>query len=298
MELKPKIYLAGKITKNGWRQSIVDLRSCYHGVDYYGFETPPAEWPVIDAGNFYYTGPYFIGCNHGCFHNKGTHGWGSDGYCNSASDFDDKPLTSTPNHGLSFVPKLCMAAIKNSDIVYAWIDGADCYGTIVEIGYACGVEKLIFIASPEYIPDLWFVYALATVVKFGQQNPAKFLNEVIEFYRRSTQEDLLESPIERKFWDALSENVEYNVIPQLHIGKYRVDFAIKELRIAIELDGHDYHKTKEQRSYDARRERYLQRNGWRVIRFTGSEVWRDVTKCVNELLAFIEICKTNTGVDE
>jgi tetratricopeptide (TPR) repeat protein len=60
---------------------------------------------------------------------------------------------------------------------------------------------------------------------------------------------------------------------------YYIDFAIVDRKIAIEIDGHDYHKTKEQRTHDAERDRALDLDGWRVIRFTGSEVKKDAIGC-------------------
>src|SRR5262245_34455764 len=48
-------------------------------------------------------------------------------------------------------------------------------------------------------------------------------------------------------------------------------FGAEAIRIVVECDGHDYHeKTKWQASRDKRRDRILQRLGYRVFRFTGS----------------------------
>jgi very-short-patch-repair endonuclease len=74
---------------------------------------------------------------------------------------------------------------------------------------------------------------------------------------------------------------------QFEAGPYRLDFAILPasslIGIAIELDGHDFHeRTKQQAQRDKARDRYLASQGWRVLRFTGSEVWRDPHKCASE----------------
>ncbi len=99
---------------------------------------------------------------------------------------------------------------------------------------------------------------------------------------------LCESPIETAFYDACAAvshefGGDFHPTPQVEIGDYRVDFAIQEYEIAIELDGHDYHKTKEQRTADAKRDRFLTSIGWTVYRFTGSEIWADAAACANEL---------------
>jgi len=47
-------------------------------------------------------------------------------------------------------------------------------------------------------------------------------------------------------------------------------------RLAIELDGHDFHeRTKEQVIWRDSRDRLLQQHGWQVFHVSGSELWRD-----------------------
>lgn len=95
-----------------------------------------------------------------------------------------------------------------------------------------------------------------------------------------------ESPIETMLLKALYSHIA--VVPQYNVGPFRLDFAIPSAKIAIEVDGHDYHKTKEQRTHDSRRDRFLQANGWRILRFTGTEIYRDVEQCVREILAIVK----------
>lgn len=110
------------------------------------------------------------------------------------------------------------------------------------------------------------------------------------------------SEIEKAFWNAnedyheeieiLSQNGKLSKsdlpIPDKHlehsvvIGPYKVDFLYGDC--VVELDGHEYHKTKEQRDYDYKRERYLQKSGYIVIRFTGTEVFLDARKCVMDMV--------------
>jgi very-short-patch-repair endonuclease len=66
-------------------------------------------------------------------------------------------------------------------------------------------------------------------------------------------------------------------------SRYRVDFLLKDARLIIELDGHDYHSSKEQLEKDAIRQRYLSRAGYTVIRFTGREINRSAANCVSEV---------------
>lgn len=85
------------------------------------------------------------------------------------------------------------------------------------------------------------------------------------------------------------------VFPQVRIGRFVVDFFVAYDKgdgttggIVIECDGHDFHeKTKEQAAHDKARDRDLQSRGYRVFRFTGSEIHRDPVACVYE--AFIVV---------
>lgn len=84
-----------------------------------------------------------------------------------------------------------------------------------------------------------------------------------------------------------------HVWQQLPVLGYKLDFAIvrdgADTGVAIELDGHDFHeRTKEQAQHDKSRDRKLQAAGWRVLRFTGSEVWKDPAKCVREAISLAD----------
>jgi very-short-patch-repair endonuclease len=92
--------------------------------------------------------------------------------------------------------------------------------------------------------------------------------------------------IEQKFYDAYTKLDEeegrmYELLPQQVVGIYRVDFLCG--KCAIEIDGHEYHKTKEQREYDYKKERYLIKKGFVPVRFMGTEVFLDAEACVEEM---------------
>jgi hypothetical protein len=71
----------------------------------------------------------------------------------------------------------------------------------------------------------------------------------------------------------------------------RVDFLLITMtsRIAVELDGHDFHeRTKEQAARDRSKDRGLLAEGYTVLRFTGSEIHADAVKCVRETIAAVD----------
>lgn len=77
--------------------------------------------------------------------------------------------------------------------------------------------------------------------------------------------------------------------------EYRVDFLIPVIfykkihRIFIvECDGYEFHqKTKEQVKNDNIRQRDIERKGYKIIRFSGSEIYNNAYKCALEVLFFI-----------
>jgi hypothetical protein len=65
--------------------------------------------------------------------------------------------------GERFVTNKCLAAIDNADIVMAWIDTPDCFGTLVEIGFAIGKYKRVLVAFSDssLYRDMWFAGTIA-----------------------------------------------------------------------------------------------------------------------------------------
>lgn len=75
---------------------------------------------------------------------------------------------------------------------------------------------------------------------------------------------------------------------------YRADFYIDTVSyknktyrlktpILIELDGQKYHSTKEQRNRDYERENNLKLEGYHILRFTGSQVYKEPIRCVRKV---------------
>lgn len=101
------------------------------------------------------------------------------------------------------------------------------------------------------------------------------------------------TPIEAKFYDELRETgLTFSVQTTLHSAgeKKRPDFLIytNEGTVAVEVDGHQHHHTRDQRTADAQRERWLKARGFDFWRFTGTEVTADAQQCVRDLREYIE----------
>lgn len=110
----------------------------------------------------------------------------------------------------------------------------------------------------------------------------------------------VESPAEARLAVAMIRHVcepGWEVAAQVPIGRYRADFTVTNnmnvkqyneipCRLVVEVDGHEWHeRTKGQAARDKSRDRAIQADGWRVLRFTGSEVWNDPVSCAREIAA-------------
>lgn len=300
-----KIYLAGKITGTQWRYSIVDgLSKSVDRVREYMDSHPDVDFdcmgnahsilgwntlPKSIFGKFDYVGPYPFLSN---VHKPEIH---------SMEYWYDSHGNGKENQS-KFIFESAKRAIESCDLLFAWIDSLSAYGTIFELGYACAMKKDVVIAISRSLNDkydeliddkgqifstpsdnqehekLWFpLQAGKCIYCRDGESPSAVLYKYLQ-----SKGYFCESPIEKSFWDAAFHRIP-GLVCQHPLNGFRLDFAIPEKKIAIELDGHEFHKTKEQRTHDAERERKIQSYGWRVIRFTGSEIHKDVSKCVNEV---------------
>ena len=66
-----------------------------------------------------------------------------------------------------------------------------------------------------------------------------------------------------------------------------VDFAWREPRLVVELDGYDTHSTRQAFEDDRARDRKLQAAGWRVVRITWRQLHEDQRTLTRELHALL-----------
>lgn len=91
------------------------------------------------------------------------------------------------------------------------------------------------------------------------------------------------TPIERRMQDALMVARIGFRTQRLLLGRYLVDILIHQAPIVIEADGM-IHTHPQNRAKDALRDIALTEAGYRVFRFTGSEINTDATACVQRLI--------------
>lgn len=299
-----RVYLAGKIARDDWRHEIVrDLRWLYDDEDYYN----SVPWPISEdaiAPGVDYVGPYFVSCGHGGHElSEGDHAMG--GTCSG-----DVPMhigDTTGGHGCytyelrQYAAHMCIEAIKRCDLMLAVVT-PDAHGTLVEVGYAHALGKEIMIVRGGQQPtdefggfvlddpnlEAWFPFALDGVM--CPQSLEHAMQCIRVRGHRITNVALCESPIEVAFWHAMQGIPELRDFrPQIKLdgGRYRLDFGHDEKRIGVELDGYEFHSSKDQFIKDRQRHREIESMGWRVIRFAGSEVHTDARACARQLVTWM-----------
>lgn len=128
----------------------------------------------------------------------------------------------------------------------------------------------------------------------------------------------LQSPIEMAMWVALHTVAEVNrmdwndihdrdtftggldIIPQYRVGRYRADFLVvfhsygnheihPTREVIVECDGTAFHeRTEAERRHEKARDRFFQKKGYKVFRYTGSEILKRPYEIATEILNFVD----------
>ncbi|KKZ87960.1 hypothetical protein B5K05_04980 [Rhizobium phaseoli] len=88
---------------------------------------------------------------------------------------------------------------------------------------------------------------------------------------------------ERNLWNELRDRrlSGHKFVRQLPIGPYFADFACRELRLVIEIDGSQHADNPR----DAIRDAFMTGNGWSVVRFWNVDVLRELPSVLDTILA-------------
>lgn len=84
---------------------------------------------------------------------------------------------------------------------------------------------------------------------------------------------LCESPLEVQFMEQLEEfGIELD--QQFYVGPFRIDFGVKEAKLALEVDSVQYHGNKEKVDHDNRRQKYIEELGWYMMRIPSWMIYK------------------------
>lgn len=155
----------------------------------------------------------------------------------------------------------------------------------------------------------------------AKENTQETLEDIFEEARGSSPiEKLFFAALQYQVWRNVSEYTRFDVVdteefetlakgyqhnidqptliirPQAQLEGWRVDFLIHAYdfarkggpqgwrKLIVECDGHDYHeRTKEQAAKDRSRDREVQLRDYSVLRFTGSEIYKDAWGCAEQV---------------
>lgn len=123
--------------------------------------------------------------------------------------------------------------------------------------------------------------AACTTSEFAQKSRENLLRRLPDMRGPATN-----SPIERRLQDALRKHGIGFKTQSALLGRYLVDVEIHQAPVIIEADGAQ-HSLRDRKAKDAVRDAALTEVGYRVFRFTGSELNADAAGCVQ---AVIDAC--------
>lgn len=85
-----------------------------------------------------------------------------------------------------------------------------------------------------------------------------------------------------------SLRLEHNFRRQVPLGPYFADFACHSLHLVIEVDG-ETHGSDEVQAHDETRTRFLQTQGYRVLRFTNDDVLTNAEGVFDVIVRAIDV---------
>ena len=96
-----------------------------------------------------------------------------------------------------------------------------------------------------------------------------------------------QAPAEKIMWACLRDRQlnGFKFRRQFPIGRYVADFYCAACRLFVELDGASHF---DQEAHDAERTRWLQTQGYRVVRYSNSDVHKYLDAVLNNLLDHCE----------
>lgn len=109
-----------------------------------------------------------------------------------------------------------------------------------------------------------------------------FYNTKLKKLSRKLRNEMTDA--ERRLWSRLRgrQLKELQVYRQRIIGNYIVDFYCPKAKLIIEVDG-SRHYTNEGIEKDTNRDGYLEKQGFKVLRFSDTEVLKDIEAVVESI---------------
>ena len=148
-------------------------------------------------------------------------------------------------------------------------------------------SNLFNVAITRARAELHIVGDMAACANSGIRYLANFVRYVKELETSPDTGSVMEifdSPWEKVFFDALAE-VGIISVPQYRFDQYKLDLAIPDEMIDIEIDGEYWHRNLDGSRVlsDLKRDTHLFSRGWHIKRFWVYELQSDLDRCVREI---------------
>ena len=122
------------------------------------------------------------------------------------------------------------------------------------------------------------------MIDFRTSSPDRY--RILKDFARENRKNMTEA--ESVLWNSLrNKSLDVKFLRQHIIGDYIVDFVCQETGLIIEVDG-GYHSEPCQKEDDETRTRYLESNGFKVIRFTNEEILFNIESVINRVYNLIK----------
>lgn len=78
-----------------------------------------------------------------------------------------------------------------------------------------------------------------------------------------------------------------NYIREFNVGRYSIDFAWPTYKLAVEMDGEQHERFKDIVERDKRKDEFLIKEGWKILRIKWKEMFSSPKQKIDEFIKFI-----------
>jgi very-short-patch-repair endonuclease len=94
--------------------------------------------------------------------------------------------------------------------------------------------------------------------------------------------------LEQEMYKTLVQlNLPFRQFAQFQLGQYTTDFAMPQIKLAIECDGEQWHSEPEAKAHDQKRDMDLANNGWTTLRFAERDLKENIDGVQKTITAYV-----------
>lgn len=161
--------------------------------------------------------------------------------------------------------------------VYKGIPHVSIARAIVDCAQQLTVHELSYVVDQAIFRNLTTLSKILEAIELLHSGPGrekKRIKLLIDNISPSKSTKNVESYFEKRVENIIRKVCKYKISRQYDVNvsgnKYRLDFAIPEIKLAIEADGFNFHKDRLSFDNDKNRDYFLQKDGWLILHLTTS----------------------------